>query len=296
MLNHRRLETISNKTLFGLRFWDPALNLQIKSGLHTTLHPFDKPEKKVLATCTKSCNYVFNNIPGLRAFETGLADIPDSAVSPPVSKPYVLEVRDTRQRFSDVALTVDLPLPYSGLFLTDDTSGSPADTPPGFNLYSAINRAPGPQYTVVRGELIDRNTQQAATNALVRVTTEDGFNWFGTSGLDGKFVVMMPYPFLNLPFNSSPPTSDGVRLFERIWPINVDVFYAPLSLVSLPGSQTPDYTSVLSQDQALIYTETPETDTGEVSVFETDLVYGRDLIIKTTGFSQLYISPTGSPA
>jgi hypothetical protein len=295
MQEYQLLETVTRRTQLGIRFWDPAMGEQIRSGLQAVLYPTINQRKKVIATRTRSGNYVFNGIPGMFDLET--ADSEDDSMTSPVdSKRYVLEVSDSLRRFSSVALQVELPLPYKGLFLVGDEDGSPSPTPRGFNLYSSINRRDASQFIFVRGDLIDRNTGKPAAHALVQVETEDALSWYGIADENGKFAVMMPYPYLSIAFGSSPPSSDGLRLFQRTWTLNINVFYEPLVQESLPDTALPDYSSVLKQAQALIYIESPETDVGEVAQMQADLVYGRDLIIKTIGYSELYVSPTGSPA
>jgi len=295
MQEYRLLETVTRRTQLGIRFWDPAMNEQIRSGLQAALYPSDNQRKKVVATRTRSGNYVFNEIPGMLELET-LNNEDASVASPADSKQYVLEVSDSLRRFSSVALRVELPLPYNGLFLVGDNNSSPTVAPRGFNLYSSINRRDASQFIFVRGDLLDRNTNQPAAHALVQVETEDEFSWYGISDAHGKCAVMMPYPYLSIAFGSSPPSSDGLRLFQRTWALNISVFYQPLGLESLPGTELPDYSSVLTQSQASIYLESPDTDVGEVAQMQADLVYGRDLVVKTNGYSELYVSPSGSPA
>ena len=294
MLEYQFLESVSRKTLLGIRFWDPALDAQIWDGLRVTLFPIENDRKVRQAFRTRSGVYAFNNIPGMIELETVSSGL--ELTSPQLTRPYVLEVEDLKRQFSKVALLIDLPLNYSGIFLIDDDAGSPNTAPKGFNLYSSINRTATSQFIFVRGELIDRTTQEPASHALIRIQTDDEFNWFGISDEEGKFSVMMPYPFLNVSFGSSPPSSDGVRLFERTWDIELSVMYDPISHEQITGSDQPDYSSILSQNQAFVYTESPETDVGEATVLQAELRYGRDLIVKTAGFSELYISPTGSPA
>lgn len=295
MPEYQLLETVSRNTLLGIRFWDPALDEQIRSGLHATLHPINNPQKKISATQTRSGVYAFNEIPGMFNLETQ-TDIEDIDSSSPVqTKQFVLEVNDPKQRYAGAALLVELPLPYKGIFLVDDIPASPDTAPSGFNLYSSVNRNNATQFTFVRGELIQRDTLQPAANAVVRVETEEGNSWFGISDAKGRFAVMMPYPYINIAFGSSPSTSDSTRLFQRTWTVSINILYESPAQTVLNGTDLPDYSSVLNQEQAFIYTESPETDLGEVLEMPADIVYGRDLIIKTEGFSELYISQTGSP-
>lgn len=294
MVEYQLLESVSRKTLLGIRFWDPALDMQIRDGLRVTLFAVDNDRKVSQAFRTRSGVYAFNNIPGMLELETISNDV--EVNSPQETKSYVLQVEDLKRQFSKATLLIDLPLDYNGIFLIDDNAASPNTAPKGFNLYSSINRNAASQFTFVRGELINRTTQEPASYALIQVQTDDEFSWFGISNEEGKFSVMMPYPFLSVSFGSSPPSSDGVRLFERTWDIELSVMYDPASREEIEGSDQPDYSSILSQNQAFVYTESPETDVGEVTALQTELIYGRDLIVKTAGFSELYVSPTGSPA
>lgn len=287
------LEHISHKTLLGIRFWDAAMDKKIGDGLRVTLHSTENIRKKIPAQRTRSDVYAFNHIPGM-IFQETTAD--DDISSPNPTQSFIVKVSDTQNRFSEAAFMVDLPLPYNGIFLVDDTNVSPSLTPRGFNLYSSATRSATSQFTFLRGELIDRTTDTEASYAVVRVQDESGFSWYGIADEDGKFAVMLPYPPLNISFGSSPPSSDGVRLADRTWTVTVAVMYEPLNRMSLPGTDLPEYTSILSQGQALIYAESPDTDIGEVSELQAELVYGRDLVITTTGFSELYVSASGSPA
>ncbi len=287
MLQYQFVESVSKKTLLGIRFWDPALDAQIQDGLRVTLTPIENLRQVNTAFRTKSGVYAFNNVPGMHLYEAFASEAEE--VSPPETKRFILDVVDSRRQFSAVSLLVDLPLPYDGLFLVDDNAGSPSTAPKGFNLYSSINRTASAQHTFVRGELIDRISDEPAAHALVRVQTEDEFSWYGLADAEGKFAIMMPYPLISSSFGSSPPTTDGTRLFQRTWDIDVAVMYEPLNQDLIDGALQPDYSSILSQSQGLIYTETPNNDDGEVSEIQAELVYGRDLILKTSDLSELYV-------
>lgn len=287
------LEHVSRKTLLGIRFWDTAMDAKIGDGLRVTLHSTENIRKKISAQRTRSDVYAFNHIPGMVLQETATEE---DISSPASTQSFVVEVSDTQNRFSDAAFIVDLPLPYNGIFLVDDTNASPTLAPRGFNLYSSVSRSAASQFTFLRGELIDRNNDTEASYAVVRVQDESGSSWYGIADEGGKFAVMLPYPPLNISFGSSPPSSDGVRLIDRTWAVTVTVMYEPLNQMSLPGTDLPEYTSILSQGQALLYAESPDTDIGEVSELQAELVYGRDVVITTAGFSELYVSTSGSPA
>jgi hypothetical protein len=292
-MEYQFLERISCKTLLGIRFWDVALDTPVSDDLQVTLHALDYTRKKISAFRTRSGVYAFASIPGMISHETQA----ESGISSPQTiRSFVVEVFDTKRCFTPAAFMVDLPLPYNGIFLVDDTNASPALTPRGFNLYSSPHRPVAPQFTFLRGDLIDRNTELPAAHALIRVENEEGLSWYGIADADGKFAVMLPYPLLHIAFGSSPPFNDGIRLTERSWSLTVTVLYEPLNLTSLPGSDLPEYSSILSQGQGFLYTESPDTDVGETSELQAELVYGRDVVVTTAGFSELYVSASGSPA
>jgi hypothetical protein len=291
---HQILERVGRRTLLGIRFWDPALDVQIRDGLQVTLTPLESGAKSLGAYLTRSGIYAFDGIPGLHDLETRVTG--PAAVSPDMQRAFVLQVEDRSGQFTGAAQIVQLPLPYPGLYLVDSEIGSPGERPRGFNLYSSVNRQPIAQYTSVRGQLMDTDSNLPAAHALLRIQTEEGSSWYGLSDGNGQFSVLLPYPFLHVTYGSSPPVNDGVRLFQRVWNLSLAVMYAPSALEAVPGTDRPSYFSILNQGQALIYQHSPGSATGEVIELTTQLNYGRNLVVATDGFSELYISPTGSPA
>lgn len=282
-------ERVGRRTLLGIRFWDPALDTQIHDGLSVTLSPADNTDKTVTAHRTRSGIYAFDGIPGLYDLETGGDG--STVASPAQLHAYVLDVEDLTGQYSGVAQVINLPLSYSGLFLVNSNTGSPAQPAKGFNLYSSITRMPQAQYTCIRGELINTQNNQSASNALVKVQTEDGAVWYGLSDDDGKFSVLMPYPVLHVTYGSSPPVNDGIHLFQRTWNITLSVMYAPSAQQAVPGSDKPGYSSILSQSPALIHPQAPGSPPGGSNQLTLQLNYGRDLVVSTDSFSELYISP-----
>ncbi|ESQ15771.1 MAG TPA: hypothetical protein DDY14_09280 [Chromatiaceae bacterium] len=290
---YRLMERVKRRTLLGIRFWDPALDAQIADGLRVTLTPVENTRRTITAYRTRSGIYAFDNIPGLHVLETAWDD--DSIGSPPPTHSYVLDIEDASGRFSGVAQVVYLPLPYPGLFLIDSDPGSPNDSTKGFSLYSSITRTPPAQYACVCGDLVDAHSGMPAADALLRVRTDDGSSWYGLSDREGRFSVLMPYPYLHVAYGSSPPLSDGLRLFQRTWNITLSVQYSPASLDPVPGSDKPSYISILNQGQALIYPQLPGSPAGGFDELITQLNYGRDLVVSTDGVSELHVSPIGSP-
>lgn len=294
MQEYIELETLSRKTLLGIRFWDAVVGAPIIEGLLVTLSPQENSDMKRVATRSSSGIYAFNNIPGMHDYEVNQHS--EFFDSPAATKPFVLHVRDIKKRYSDAVLAIDLPLPYDGVFLIDDDRGSPAVAPKGFNLYSSTTREGGPQYGFVRGQLVHRDTGGPASFALVQVQTETGFFWYAIADKEGQFAVMMPYPMISMTLGGSPPSSEGTRLMERTWEVSVTIMYDPHSQATLPGFDSPDYLSILNQSPAAIFADSPGVVGGEADEVSLQIMYGRDLIVTTQGFSELYINPIGSPA
>lgn len=290
---YRLMERVKRRTLLGIRFWDPALDAQIADGLRVTLAPVENTGRTITAYRTRSGIFAFDNIPSMHDLETAWDD--DSIGSPPPTRSYVLDIEDPGGRFSGVAQMVNLPLPYRGLFLIDTDPGSPDDSTKGFSLYSSITRTPPSQYVCVRGDLVDTHSGLPAADALLRVRTDEGSSWYGLSDREGRFSVLMPYPYLHVAYGSSPPVSDGLRLFQRTWNITLSVQYSPSTLEPVPGSDKPSYFSILDQGQALIHPQFPVSPAEGVDELITQLNYGRELVVSTDGVSELHVSPTGSP-
>ena len=101
VFEYQLLERIGRRTLLGIRFWDPALDVQIKDGLRVMLSPVENIDKTIIAYRTHGGIYAFDNIPGMREVETTLSE--DSIGSPFETRAYVLTVGDMTGQFSDVA-------------------------------------------------------------------------------------------------------------------------------------------------------------------------------------------------
>lgn len=291
---YKVIEKTATYTPLGIRFWDPVLDNHIRDALTVTARPESSPRPVRTAYRTQSGVYAFNGLPNMRDIENGFIGV-DSASSPPVSYGFVIEVTDGQQRYVDVGFKVTLPLPYKGLFLSDLSSSPPGSSLKGFHLYSAPNRTPPAMITAVRGEVFDNSADQPAAQAVVRVTTEDEFSWFGLADTQGRFAALMPYPTLIDGIGGSPSAINRKHLYEQTWNLTIEVLYEPTQLQQLPNSIMKDYHSILNQRQADIWPISPD-DGGQPAVNQiVQLNFGKDVILKTEGLSKLLISPAASP-
>lgn len=275
-------------TVFGMRLWDPATDRQIEDGLEVIAWPATRPNARVRAVRGRSGAYSFAHLPGLREIEYRLE--PLDPASPPLVQEFIVAVTDLRDRFSPIAFSVDLPLPYAGAYLSG-APHSPADAAPrGVHLFSAPARPLPPGFTAVRGQLLREGDRLPAQNALVRVTTEDGALWFGLSDADGRFAVVMPYPVLPHGFGGSPPAAGSAPLHETLWHVDISVDYAPGQHVPLPGTDRPDLISILIQDPVDLFDTPPGPGDLPVASLPVTLGFGRTTTIRTTAISELLIA------
>lgn len=288
------LEEFTTFTPLGVRFWDPATDQQVRDALQVEAHPRARPRATAAAVHTYGDVYTFLHLPGLRDLEYGYER--SGVGSPPPAHPFVVQVRDARDRFLPIALQITLPLPYRGVYLCG-AAGSPAEaTPRGLHLYSTPGRPLPPSAAAVRGELRRADTGAPAAHAVVRVETENAETWYGLSDARGCFVVVLPYPPLAHGFGGSPASPGHRPLLEQLWQLSLSVFYQPRAQLALPGSPVPDYLSVLQQAQADLYEHPPEAGGLPVASLPVALQFDRHPTVRTDGVSQLLVMPsTASP-
>jgi hypothetical protein len=281
-------EIFSHFTPLGIRFWDPVTDRQIVDGLNVTAYPLENPNKRVNSFRTRSNIYSFSHLPGMRDLELEITPI-DAIPSPPQQKPFVIQIKDSLNRYIDVSFKTALPLSYSGVFLTR-ISGSPAqESPRGFYLYSSVSRNLPNIYAVVRGELVDNVTGASASHALIKVLTEDNETWFGIADEKGRFVVVFPYPNLADGFGGSPSALRG-PLHEQSWNINLEICYSPSSQKVIPGSTVPVYPSILKQSVANIFPFDTAVSSPSLAQLPLLLEFNQPTITKTDGQHILFVS------
>lgn len=291
------LELISKFTPFGVRFLDPALDVQIREGLEVRAWPAGRVHEVRHAWRTRSDVYALGGLPGLRELENGF--VADDVVSPP--RTFVVHVRDRHDRYLEVAFTVDLPLPYRGVFLSNCPT-SPELGVNGFLLLSSPVRRSVSWLAGVRGNLLDADrfdpaqpdVRPPAAHAMVRVRTSAGSVHYGAADASGAFRVMLPYPPFDTGFGGSPVVSGGVPLGEREWPIEIDVHYEPARTAPLPGLQVPDYCELLRQQRAEVFQDITSPSTAAASEWHGNLRFGRELVVRTGDLPELWVRAASS--
>ena len=272
------LERLAIFTPLGVRFWDAAREVAVGPGLQLEAWPEDAPSLRRRGSLTHAGIYILQGLPGLATVERTTDG--DPPASPPISRRFVVEVRDEQERFVPVVFRVDLP--YRGIYPTAGL-GSPGDRPPGFYLFSAPTR-PSIGLAVLRAELVEPGGAPAA-HAVVEVEGPRA-TWYGVANADGVVAVIFAYP----PFGATPPTSPPRPAAEarqpQRWPITVRVRYQPSARVVPPGSDLPDLASIFAQGFAPIR---PAAAAPAVFALIEELEFGSELVLESAPRAQLLV-------
>lgn len=288
----RLMERLSTFTPLGIRFWDPAFDVLVRDELRVDAYPALSPHAVRSAHRTRGGVYAFGRLPGLRELENAGSQFIQG--SPPERHSFIVQARDSRRHFVPVALEIELPLPYVGVYLSTPT-GSPAGAVPhGLHLYASPSRPVPASFATLRGELVDIAAGQPAAHAVLRVETHTGESWFGLADAQGRFVVVLPYPPLTHGFGGSPASPGHRPLFEQVWELSVSVRYEPGVLVALPGTDLPDYLSILQQRTAGVYARAPESGGSPAASLAVELRFDRKTPVHTDGLLQLLVVPSSA--
>ncbi|MCI0520638.1 MAG: hypothetical protein L0Z70_10350 [Chloroflexi bacterium] len=270
------LETHTIFTALGIRFWDAVRQAQVRDGLAVRAYPLSDPLKQVKAYRAASGAYAFQGLPGLRGVE-----YPGSA--PPVAAEalrYVVSVNDALGRFLPVVFFVDLPLPHSGLYLSNNGGALP-----GFHLFSAPSRAAAPGIAALRATLLEQGSQRPAAHAVLQAEVE-GSLWAGIADGRGCVALLFPYPNVESGLGGPPGSLRG-PLQDETWQVTLSVLYQPQAQITPPGASLPELRSVLQQNPTAAWL----TQAGPpVNAWQATLAYGRDLVLRTEGLSSLWVS------
>jgi len=279
------LERVSVFTVLGIQFWDQTLDRPVTDGITATAQLQDSSYPVVTAFRTASGAYAFQGLPGLHDVEYPISG--SAQTSPPKNLTFVITVADSQQRFLPALFAVDLPLSYSGLFLSNRT-GSPAAENARAYLFTAPTRAAAPGVSVLRADVRDRDNDKPAAHAALQLSI-DGQSWIGIADDQGRVQLQFPSPLLQSLNLGSPPGSRQGAPSSMTWPISVKVLYEPSRLrfplaglpdVQWPWSITPSLKSILdAQQPALVWQDEsgpPGTEwIGAIS-------YGAPLVLRTT--------------
>jgi hypothetical protein len=279
-------EQITIFTPLGIRFWDAALDRQVRDGLVVTARRAGTRQRAVRAFTTRSGIYAFHGLPGLRATEYPSDDAAGS--SPPDLVRFVIDVADQQRRFVPIVFQVDVP--FDGVY---PTGSSDPTAPPGVYLFSAPTRPVVSHLAVLRAQLVERaagGAEQPAAFALLEVEVAGQPPAFGIAGADGMVAVQFPYPrFTTALPNGSPVVSAGEVPNQR-WDIRVRVRFDPDALAVPEGSEVPDLRTIFSQRPGRIQDGLGLPGDGSTFEFVTELEFGRATVLRHPPGSTFVIS------
>ncbi len=280
-------EKITRVAPFGVRFYDPV-GKQLVTGLTVTARAAANPARVLDLFPNPSGVYVLQNAPGLRDFENGAGDA-DFWARLPAPRQYTIEVSDPRGEF--LPFTFAAALPVKGLYVWDCEPSPPesSDVP----LFSTPRRPIPAGYTAIRADLCDPIANQPAAWALLEVTYEGRVLGRGIADARGCLCLPLAYP-PPVDFEPLSPMVTGAPLTEQSWRVGFQVWYAALA-------GQPDLCAILDQRRAPAahIWETWDSPPGAAWLTEAEIVYGRELVLRTSEagspLPNLYIAPAGSP-
>jgi len=272
-------------TPLGIQFWDAAQDRPVSDGLQVWAIAATLGFAPIPAVRTLSGIYAFQGLPGLWRVEHPVTDAVLSS-SPPIAVPFVILVIDSLRRYLTQAFSVTLPLPYLGLFLSDEVS-SPPEAAARAYLFSAVSRPAPDGCATVRLQVWDKATNTAASFAAVQIAVV-GNTWNGIADETGACVLYFPFPSLERLILGSPPGTGQGNIFDTTWPVQLAVRYQPsqvktplAGLQAIPTAwlQVPSLKSVL-EDQG-VATIWPTEAGPAVASWNATLQYGTELVLRT---------------
>ena len=214
-------------TPLGMRFWDFALDQTVDDGLRVfAVSPVPGLEP-VAAVRTLSGVYAFQGLPGLRDIEYPRGDSSPIS-SPPHAIPFVIVVCDLLRRYLPQVFTIDLPLPYRGVFLSNEVTSPPGAAARAY-LFSASTRVVPSGCATMRAQLWDKAADAPAPHGVLQVTVANNV-WTGIADEKGMVALFFPYPLLERLSLGSPPGSGQGNIYNTTWPVAVQVRYQPSKL------------------------------------------------------------------
>ncbi len=282
------LEQVTVFTPLGIRFWDPALDIQVCDGLIVTARPEGLRYPPITAFRTSSGIYAFSGLPGLHEVEYPSA--PDRR--PAVAARVLVTVCDGERRFLPAVFSVELP--YQGVFPTGGQTSPLGAGPPGFYLFSAPTRPGTPALAVIRAQLTDQASKSAASYAVLEIQTPDNQTRYGLADERGCVAVLFPYPAFSGNLNGSSPVASQASMDFQNWPLTIRVRYEPPALQVPPGAQIPELRSIFRQSPGVMWTTTVVQPGQPVSQLAARLIFGQELVVRTEPESALWIGSSAS--
>ena len=302
---YRRVETLAHVTPFGMGLWDSAAAQLVADGLRVRLFPLAdvrllppielRPNRRDVFAAPDlfPTRAIFDVPPGparaarLDALEAAFWD-----GSPPDR--FLIEVRDSRDRFIPFVLHVDPPprgqlaLPACAQTLAVTDTASPPLLPAYVPLFSTPARIPPAGTAVVRASLIDARTGGPARSALLVLRESGRILGRGLADEGGEVAVSFGYPEPSaLPRWSPPgPPPPPQPLQHQTWDLDVAVFYTPPLPAYVPdpadGPRTPsgdaslhDLCDVIGQRRAAVMLAASPP----VPLTVATLRYGEELVL-----------------
>ncbi|MCB8983629.1 MAG: hypothetical protein H6659_07380 [Ardenticatenaceae bacterium] len=280
----RPLETLTTRTLLGIRFWDPATDRQISDGLQVSAAPETAPDLKVNAFRTASGNFAFQNLPGMRAYEYPAASEDLLLSSPPAPRPFIVTATDSKSSFMPVRFRVELPLLDSSLYQPAPLTSPLGNESARFYLFSAPARPTPPGLAAIRATLTSPDNETPAAYALLEIA-ENGRRWYGLTDARGCATILFPYPTFITALGASPP---GLPPAQQHWPLTLRVRHDPGLISTQAPNQPPTIRQIRNQPTAALWPTVAGPPTPTLSL---ELTYGRELILQTSSQSNLWIGP-----
>jgi hypothetical protein len=272
-------------TPLGIQFWDAAQDRSVGDNLMVWAVSPAPGLAPVAAVRTLSGIYAFSGLPGLWEVEHPAGEV-NLLGSPPRAATFVILVIDRAGRYLPQAFSVTLPLPYRGLFLSNEQSSPPGAAARAY-LFSAVTRATPSGCATVRVQVWDKTANAAASYSAVQITVA-GNIWNGVADADGGCVIFFPYPPLEKLSLGSPPGSGQGSIFDTTWPVQVQIQYQP-SQIKFPLSgiqgiadawmQVPSLKSILQDQGAATIWPTEAGPAG--ATFSATLQFGSELVVRT---------------
>jgi hypothetical protein len=284
----------------GLRFWDRVTERAVSDGLVVTAYPVGQPDspRRVQARTSYSGVYVFQHLPGMQAAEAGEGD--DAYwQSPPVSRPFIIEVVDLERRFQSFLL--DAHLPVRGLFEVECgiVQSPPLSAPATVPLFSAASRPVPGAMAVLRADLWDVLAERPAAWATLTAKVAGQRPLTAVADEQGRLSLFFPYPEPEDLLPES-PLSTGTSLMKQEWTIELEAAYdrlEPKAFTEGGRLAVQELCAIVSQSGATLW----ENGSPAQPLTQCTLSYGQEIILRSqsttdpTPPSVLLITPAGSP-
>ncbi|KAA3656316.1 MAG: hypothetical protein DWQ10_15645 [Calditrichaeota bacterium] len=285
MRHIKQLEIYRKTAPLGIRFWDPVLNRQVRSGLHVQLKPKKKHGSWISARLTTGGIYAFHHLPGWREFVNSQTEF-DRETSITFTQTFIIKVTDISATYRNFAF--ELNAPFAGIFPSAITDISMPETP-GIDLFSAPTRSVPSGFGAVYVTCTQLSPLESkpASFALIKITTEENYTNYGLADKDGKALVLLPFPLIKQKLADSPPDDQRVAISKYTWDVSLSVQYAENAQKLIPGCKEPDLLSLLDQPDAMMYLSLSPV--VESAVKSLQIQFNNPVVARTEERSELFI-------